>query len=237
MALTTKRFNTPITLSISYSNASTLNSSFFPGGSASTITSSSSFIRIVSSSHGSTIYTVPAGRTAKVFFDKLGYLSFSRTQSFSVSGVISGPVSYYDGYYYMGTELGLGIFYNSYYCDSIFSNILSFGSVTSLSYNNISVVAASGSNSRLVTDFRNSNSSLSYSLISDSLRGGLPFIFLGPNQTLGVSLLASDQVSESHFFAISASGGPGYFSVSTNRNVSAILTAYLGFTVIEELGS
>jgi len=229
MALTTKRFNTPITFSLSYVGSSSPSSVYSLNSSV-----TSSYINSVLSSTGSTIYTVPAGRTAKVFFNPVGSISLSRYDYYSVSAYLSNGV--FQGLALVSVFLNLGIYFNSYYNDNIYSNSYIFFSgpfetssiMTLFNGNTTSLV------SQLSTSFLKTNSSsgtANHSIDSASIRGPNPFIFLGPGQTIGVSLLAS--IGQSEYIYANASRA----SYSAVLSHATTLSTYLGFTVIEELGS
>ena len=248
MAITTKRFSAPITtefglaVSTSFSFSESLSGSSIVGSTQARSYPSSKILN-ESSTLISTIYTVPAGRTAKVYINR----SILFETDFSESLYISG--NYSSGSYMFITQTQPSIYYyiglrvNSYFDYPYVSNgqfqHFDAGTYSGTFYPLFSSYFSTSSSIVESANRSISRSGVSFDL-SDSTKGTDQFFFMGPGQSLNLfvsthySLFSYQTIIQPNVNSI------GVFmtgSVSYYLSISARVISYLDFTVIEELGS
>ena len=238
MALTTKFINANISISQSLNYNSTISVSLSVSalGSWNTAINSSSTLQ---SSFSSILYTVPAGRTAKVYLPQIITVSFSR------SGNISQSIIYLQG---AGTGQNQGIasynfvqgatlsfFYNSNFGRSISpapftihnsADVTSVYRIDSKSMPYGPFSAQFQLNSIFQRTFYNSDSGLS---------AAYGYRFLGPGGSITVSGLASAAAVMTAIASVRSATLD--FSYSFSASYVGTTNYYLSFMVIEESGS
>jgi hypothetical protein len=236
MALTTKFINTPVTVNFSTSISSQGNvmigSDITPVQSATSISENV----LASSALSSVIYTVPAGRTAKVYITPIIILNQVVSVSIStLQAIFNGGIAQNTGTATHSTQLGVIASVSLYFSTGI--NFLQYSisrSLVNISWSEVSTIStypSSLSGSYVLS----SNFAGSSSIASSFYEGGYAYFYMGPGDSIYYTLSAS--LLYSKFLSMSRVSRLASLVVNDSGTISANCNIYSYFMVIEESGS
>jgi hypothetical protein len=239
MALTTKFINANLSITLSTTLAANASFSMSPAVSGTPTSSVANRTSFASSSFSSIIYTVPAGRTAKVYLPQIITVSLSRSLSESEANILwlggSRNLGFANGYLNQGTTLTF-IYNDSYsqiitpavYHPSIISSF-DVGSVYPTSVVGGPYPSYSNAFQSFVTIQR------SHFEFGSGFAAAYQYRFLGPGDSIVVA--ATTTLSAQKTIAGSTLSGTLWFSYSFSGSYLGKFDFYLPFMVIEESGS
>jgi len=227
MALTTKFFTAAVTAScsLSYAYSRSGTASNFTGFVSSSYNFSASGSNI---STASTIYTVPAGRTAKVIVNPRVLLSVSfsildRVSYAKTSSLVRANQSLFP------TPIVSDLFnFDSYFSSDLRPSIITNATIGAQIVGPLSSVAAA------ISSFSYGSNYLTALNLTSELFNGPLYFFMGPEKPLNV-IIRNPIISFSVIYGLSQAGvSVANFSWSNSGSISALFTSTIEFMVIEE---